>query len=802
MQEGQCSKDFPKSFNECTVVNLNGYPSYHRPDNGRTVRVRNLDLDNRWVVPYNPFLCKKYMAHINLMANLKACVSIKSVQYLYKYIYKGYDTAHIEINERIDHDEVKTFLDARYVSAPEAMWRLCEFPMHTQSHSIIRLPVHLPNEQQVYFRDGHEAAAAERGQNHRTMLTAWFDLNQREEHARQFLYCNMPYHYVFNKKEKKNGSSGNVVLNQRGAEKVVSRMYNLADDDLWIHTMNDLVASAAPSKIRSSFSFILVHGEPNNPAALWQTFRDAMIEDFVRQQPALQAEQSALSKIQSILQQFGKTLSDFDLPPLEEALAEEVPNVEEMRRDAQNIRPMLNPEQLNVADSVIDAVTNNNNERANIFFIDGPGGTGKTFVYNYIIRELIGREMNVSTCAYTGIAATLLHNGKTVHSLFKLPVPVLDNSTCNIKPNSRHADVLRQQHIIIFDEASMIPKHAIEAIDGMFKDICNSDVPFAGKVILLGGDFRQTLPVVRRARPAQIVEVCLKSSYIWPLVRVFHLHTNMRAGEGEQLFSNFLLRLGSGQVAVKGDEPYSDAIEIPNECILDNDANIINSIFSDLNEADIFNRVILTPTNQDALELNNQILEQLPGETRTYFSIDSVVSDDRAEVDLYPLEFINSITPSGLPPHRLHLKVECVVMLLRNLSLKDGLCNGTRLIVKRLHDNVIDCEILTGISAGNRVLIPRVSLCPNDSNLPFQIKRIQFPLRLSYALTINKSQGQTFEKVGIFLRRPCFSHGQLYVAFSRARSFRSVKVKVCNTLQQGYVGVRCYTKNVVFPQVL
>ena len=141
-------------------------------------------------------------------------------------------------------------------------------------------------------------------------------------------------------------------------------------------------------------------------------------------------------------------------------------------------------------------------------------------------------------------------------------------------------------------------------------------------------------------------------------------------------------------------------------------------------------------------------------------------------------------------------------MLLRNLSLKDGLCNGTRLIVKHLHNNVIDCEILTGICAGNRVLIPRVSLCPNDINLPFQIKRIQFPLRLSYALTINKSQGQTFEKVGIFLRRPCFSHGQLYVAFSRARSFRSVKVKVLQTLQQGYVGVSCYTKNVVFPQVL
>ena len=111
-----------------------------------------------------------------------------------------------------------------------------------------------------------------------------------------------------------------------------------------------------------------------------------------------------------------------------------------------------------------------------------------------------------------------------------------------------------------------------------------------------------------------------------------------------------------------------------------------------------------------------------------------------------------------------------------------------------MHDNVIACDILTGIYAGNRVLIPRVTLCPSDTNLPFQIKRIQFPLRLSYAMTIKKSQGQTFEKVGIFLRMPCFSHGQLYVAFSRARALRHVYVKLCDIYKQGYVGHACYTK--------
>ena len=117
-----------------------------------------------------------------------------------------------------------------------------------------------------------------------------------------------------------------------------------------------------------------------------------------------------------------------------------------------------------------------------IFFLDGPGGTGKTFTYNYIVREVLSRNMSVLTCAWTGIAATLLYKGKTVHSLFKLPVPVVEGSTCNIKPNSNHAAFLKRQHIIIFDEASMILKHAIEAIDRMFRDICNVNTRLAEKL--------------------------------------------------------------------------------------------------------------------------------------------------------------------------------------------------------------------------------------------------------------------------------------------------------------------------------
>eukprot|EP00111_Clytia_hemisphaerica_P007544 TCONS_00021908-protein len=836
MKDGSCSKGYPKSFNDATVMNVDGFPLYHRPDNGRTVRVRNVDLDNRWVVPYSPYLCKKYNAHINL----EACVSIKAVQYLYKYIYKGHDTAHIEISERLDHDEIKTFLDARYVSAPEGCWRLFKFDMHTQSHNVVRLAVHLPNFQRVYFRPGEEGNAVQRAEQKETKLTAWFLLNQNDPTSRQILYSDIPHDYVFNNNRWK--------ARERGT--VISRMYNasiregeryflrvlllhvpgatsfeflktfdgvlyptfreaclarglLANDNIWVDTLNEVVHVASPLKVRRTFCTILIHGEPNNPADLWENYKEFMMQDFLRQHVELQAEQMALAHIELMLKQFGKSLDDFNLPHLDFGLVEQLPDAEANRQEAAEIRPLLNNDQTIVADVVLEALSNNDHNSTKLFFLDGPGGTGKTFTYNYIIKEARARSFSVATSSWTGIAATLLDGGKTCHSLFKLPVPINDGSTCNVKPNSTHAAFLRDQDIFIFDESSMIPKYALEAVDIMLRDICSSHIPFAGKVILLGGDFRQTLPVVKRGSAAQVVESCLKSSQLWPLVQIFHLHQNVRAGPGEMEFSNFLLQLGEGNLPTKQTDPYLGSIQIPDQCAISTDSDLIEHVFGNFEDGgDFTKRVILTPTNEEALEINEQILGRLPGDIHTYTSFDSVVADTQEEVDLYPQEFINSITPSGMPKHRLNLKVGSVIMLLRNLSIKDGLCNGTRLIIRNLQDNIIDAEILTGFHTGQRTLIPRITFCPNDTHLPFQLKRVQFPVRLSYAVTINKSQGQTYDKVGISLRRPCFSHGQLYVAFSRTRAFNCVKVQVCNSFKQGYVRRRCFTQNIVYPQIL
>nr|XP_047129644.1 uncharacterized protein LOC100203234 [Hydra vulgaris] len=218
MKDGVCSKKYPKDFNANTVAVHNGYPRYRRRDNGLVINIKGNNVDNRWVVPYIPWLSKKYQAHINV----EACMSVKAVKYLCKYIYKGHDCANVLINEQVNHDEINTFLDCRYVSAPEALWRIFEYPISHMSHSIIRLKVHLPENQIVYFREGEEQVALDRAAQRDTRLTAWFNLNSENEGANRYSYVDIPYHFVFDDKHCK------WKVRQRGGNKVIVRMYKVS----------------------------------------------------------------------------------------------------------------------------------------------------------------------------------------------------------------------------------------------------------------------------------------------------------------------------------------------------------------------------------------------------------------------------------------------------------------------------------------------------------------------------------------------------------------------------------------------
>ncbi|KAF5452910.1 hypothetical protein F2P56_027864 [Juglans regia] len=190
----------------------------------------------------------------------------------------------------------------------------------------------------------------------------------------------------------------------------------------------------------------------------------------------------------------------------------------------------------------------------------------------------------------------------------------------------------------------------------------------------------------------------------------------------------------------------------------------------------MMNRAILTPKNGSVDEINALLIHRFPGEVHRYYSFDETI--DASEQSVME-DFLNTLTPNELPPHELLLKKNCPIMLLRNINPSEGLCNGTRLICRSFDRNIIDAEIAVRHHIEKRVFIPRIPFLPNvDENSGFPFKRTQFAIRLSFAMTINKSQGQTLDYVGIYLPQPVFSHGQLYVALSRAKTASAVRILI------------------------
>ncbi|GBO13310.1 hypothetical protein AVEN_163385-1 [Araneus ventricosus] len=196
MESSQCKKMFPREFRTETTMNVSGYPLYCRCP-GDTAFVRGREMDNRFVIPYNPYLLLKYNAHINV----EVCTSLSAVKYVYKYINKGFDCANMVLTAgQVQDNEIANYIDARYVSAPEAMWQLLGSYMHDRSHAVMRLPVHLRNQKRVTFKDGHEEEALEAARSRQTLLESWFQLNQSDPDAQTLLYTDISYNYVYDRK--------------------------------------------------------------------------------------------------------------------------------------------------------------------------------------------------------------------------------------------------------------------------------------------------------------------------------------------------------------------------------------------------------------------------------------------------------------------------------------------------------------------------------------------------------------------------------------------------------------------------
>lgn len=197
MQRNECKCRYPRPFNENTTQGKDSYPVYRRRDNGRQAKVRGKMLDNRWVVPYNPYLLRMFNCHINV----EVCSGIKAVKYLYKYICKGHDRASFSIDKPdVDGniDEIKRYVDARWVTPPEAMWRIFGCPLCANDPSVLQLPLHLPNMHRVAFNEqAHltDVVASEKAS--KSMLTEYFKANQNHPWARNIFYKDFPGRFTW-----------------------------------------------------------------------------------------------------------------------------------------------------------------------------------------------------------------------------------------------------------------------------------------------------------------------------------------------------------------------------------------------------------------------------------------------------------------------------------------------------------------------------------------------------------------------------------------------------------------------------
>ncbi|CAN0898466.1 ATP-dependent DNA helicase PIF1 [Linum grandiflorum] len=818
MKNNKCSKYFPKPYASETTFDEHGHVTYRRRATAISAVKSGATLDNAFVVPYNRNLLVKYQAHMNV----EICHKGQLIKYLFKYITKGPD---------------------RSESVP----------------SIINRP-------------GVE----------KTMLTEWFTLNRSSPSARKYLYSEITHAYVWDKDyslwtpRKKGFVIGRIASvpprtdvfylrllltkipgplsfgDLRTVNGVLCRDYQeacqmlglLANDDEWNAVMAEVSQWGMPPLIRSTYVSLLLFCQVASPIVLFNQWWPSMSDDFRHQLEQLSENphpnpipdtlrNKVLTALQTLLHNYSTTLSNFGLPSptnlsttnlANDLIAQELAYDCTRENTTYNLcRASLNEHQQKAHDAVMESLDNNSGK---LFFLYGHGGTGKTYLYNCILSKVRSQRKIALVVASSGIAATLLPGGVTAHSRFKIPIEVDHSSTCMIKKGTALAQLIQETTLIVWDEAPMVHRLSFEAVDRTICDIMNKPTtgpdykPFGGKTVLLGGDFRQTLPVVPDGGREDNINASLTRSYLWSYCTLLELHTNMRIHQSNAnkatifsglSFPDWVLAIGDARLPRQQPENNmpSDWITIPECFIVPPSANpigaLVDRVYPSLSNAYhdisyIRSRAIVTPTNLTAATINDYILDKLPGRAKIYLSSDSLTTPgpNQFQLDMqYPTEFLNGLSFNGMPEHQLKFKPYCIVMLLRNLNPSAGLCNGTRILLTHLASHVVRGLIVGGSFDGTVAVIPRIILDKADANWPFTLRRRQFPLKICYAMTINKSQGQTLDQVGLYLPSPVFSHGQLYVAISRVRSATGIHIVIENDASTD----PNITRNIVYEEI-
>jgi len=893
MKNNKCSKHFPKTYQDDTSVTSTSFATYKRGQATLFVIKGGCHMDNRWVVPYNMLLLKKYQAHINV----EWCNKTTFIKYLFKYVTKGADCskAYLQRVKRgqqtpFDDDtqtinEVKEYLHCRYICEQDACWRMFGYDIHRHFPAVERMPVHMPNENFITFSTRAKMDKLLSAEFlRRTMLTQWFVCNELFPEARTLTYPEFPSKWVWDqrdrrwsKRKQRHDKIGRLhyvhplageryylrmlLLIVKGATsyehlRFHNRVYYhtfkeacksrglLSDDHEWYDAFDEAAAWATSPQLRSLFVTMILFCEVGDENTLFEKvwrhladdiiyqYRD-MIGDPNYQLPDSMARDYLLDELSALFSQSGKNITDFNLPPKTHAaypilhnrfVEEELSHPLDPLIDMNNPTVSLNKDQKNAFHKIVQRVEQN---EAGFFFVAGYGGTGKTYLWNRIVGYLRGKNKIVLTVASSGVAALLLPGGRTAHSRFKIPCEVEDDMICDVSRGTMLSELIELTSLVIWDEALMANRKCFEALDRTFRDIEKvknpeiANIPFGGKVVVLGGDLRQILPVVEDGNKQDVIAATIIASRLWSHVEVLSLKQNMRLlcspedpiqQQQVAAFNKWILDIGENKIPTlaKEGEDEGSWITIPQEFLVSPGENklaaIVKTIYPDFHARYkdpiyLVQRAILAPTNELTHSVNDYMVPLVPGREKEYFSSNTIAkstAQHEAYDLLYPIEFLNSINGNNFPQHRIVLKQGIPIMLLRNLNQRAGLCNGTRLIVTSIGEWTIEAKIMNGSHTNQSFAIPRITLSLKNNKWPFVLQRRQYPIRVCYAMTINKSQGQTLSAVGLYLPKPVFTHGQLYVAVSRVTAKQGLKIYI----EDDEGRPTDQTRNVVYTEIL
>lgn len=506
-----CQKRFPKPFSAVTVVHEDRYPEYRRRDDGETCTVRKPSFpddtvvrDNRWVVPYNPYLLQKYRCHMNV----EVCATVQAVKYIHKYVYKGTDRTTAAVSST--NDEITRYVSGRYVGPTEAFSRIFEFSTHQEWPPVEQLPVHLQGQHTVYYREDLTVSQlAAKAATVRSKLVAFFLYNEQFTDGREYLYSEFPAHFTWKPK------TCTWQWRQRGV--AIGRMYHcspvageryylrlllttvrsprsftdlfhfegtryptyqaaciargLAEDDQeWYRYFDEAILFTTGRGLQTLFLTGLRQRLFADPLEIWDRYRSSFCDDLYHRltnTPSLFPLPLSNPHYDYSLWLIGQGLTDLqrsltdDLLPensfdwsVVDTLAVYQGNQAQSLQVANNLQAQLNPDQEACFRTIIHAITDD--PHTTHFYLQGPGGTGKTFLYKTLYYYFYSQGKNVLCVASTGIAALLLPNGRTSHSQFKIPTDLNESSTSPVSKTSLLAAELRKVDLIIWANATQV----------------------------------------------------------------------------------------------------------------------------------------------------------------------------------------------------------------------------------------------------------------------------------------------------------------------------------------------------------